>query len=202
MTKHHRKRGAIGLGMAVVALALAGCTLPGNVPLGSSPIINGGTTIENADRAASIKGTRLCVINSSTSSMSIFWRGYPNAREIPVGGRNCNSGYETTRDVPDVKATISYAVADEVAKVRTLEVSANNFWQFPPGAASIIIDSTGAQRGVCHDFAIGQSKFVDTGWLHGEMIRVDDSDDNKEFEFTLTDKVGEPGGGDCGPVSS
>jgi len=180
-----------------VGLTLTGCTLPGNVLLGSSPLISGGTTLEKADRSASIKGTRLCVINSSTSPMSIFWRGYPNAREIPVGERNCNSGYETARDVPDVEAIISYDVLGETGKLRTLEFSAQNFWQYPPGAESMIIDSAGARRGVCHDFAVGQSKFVDTGWLRGVMTRLDDSEDNKEFVLTLTDKVSEPSGESC-----
>ena len=197
--KTSRSVSIISLTVAV-GLALTGCSLTGTIPLGSPPVLIGDATQGQTDRSASLKGTRLCVINNSTSAMSIFWRGYPNAREIPVGERNCNSGYETDYDVPDVKATISYEVLGETGKVRTLEVSAHNFWQYPPGADSEIVNSAGARRGVCHDFSVGQSKFVDTGWLRGVMTRMDDSADNKEFEFTLTDKIGEPGGSeDCSP---
>jgi hypothetical protein len=186
-------------GITVAALALTGCSLPGTIPLGSPPVLIADETQGKAERSASMRGTRLCVINNSTSPMSIFWRGYPDAREIPVGERNCNSGYETVRDRPDVEALISYVVPGEAGKLRTLEVSAHNFWQFPPGAAAMVIDSAGVRRGVCHDFSVGESKFVDTGWLRGVMTRLDDSADNKEFEFELTDKIGEPGGGDCAP---
>ncbi len=184
-------------GITVAALALTGCSLPATIPLGSPPVLVADETQVKAERSASMKGTRLCVINSSTSPMSIFWRGYPDAREIPVGERNCNSGYETAHDVPDVEARISYVVLGETGNLRTLEVSAHNPWQYPPGAAAMIIDSAGVRRGVCHDFSVGESKIVDTGWLRGVMTRLDDSADNKEFEFTFTDKVGERGGGDC-----
>ena len=194
--KTSRSVSIISLTVAV-GLALTGCSLPGSIPLGSPPVLIGDATQSPTDRSASLKGTRLCVINSSTSAMSILWRGYPNAREIPVGERNCNSGYETDYNVPDVKATLSYEVLGETGKVRTLEVEAHNFWQYQPGAKSVIIDSAGAKRGVCHDFSVGQSKFVDTGWLRGVMTRMDDSADNKEFEFALSDKIGEPGGVPC-----
>ena len=180
-----------------VGLALTGCSFPGAIPLGSPPVLIADESQGQVDRSASMKGSRLCVINSSTSPMSIFWRGYPDAREIPVGERNCNSGYETGKGVPDVEALISYVVLGETGKLRTLEVSARNFWQMEPVAKSMIIDSAGARRGVCYGFSVGETKFVDTGWLRGVMTRLDDSADNKEFEFTLTDKVGERGGGDC-----
>jgi len=184
-------------GITVAALALTGCSLPGTIPLGSTPVLIGDATQGQTDRSASTRGTRLCVINSSSSPMSIFWRGYPDARDIPMGERSCNSGYETVRDRPDVEALISYVVPGEAGKLRTLEVSARNFWALPPVAKSMIIDSAGARKGVCWDFSVGESKYVDTGWLRGVMTRLDDSADNKEFEFTLTDRVGERGGGDC-----
>ena len=179
-----------------VGLALTGCTLPGNVPLGSSPIINGGTTIENADRNASIRGSRLCVINNSTLAMSIFWQGFPDARDIPVGERNCNSGYETGNK-NDVSAIISYAVSGEAGKVHEMKVAANNDWQSSPLASAQVSIDEYSWRGVCTSFNVGETRFVETGWLRGAMTRLNDSADNKEFELTLTDKLGEIVGSVC-----
>lgn len=181
------------IGLATV-LTLTGCTLPGNLPLGSSPLIDGGTTIDKANRNASIRGSRLCVINNSTYAMSIFWRGYPDARDIPAGGSNCNSGYESGKT--DVLADISYKESGDVEEVHTLTVSAGNGWLLGASAAATV-DLNGRHRGVCGGFSVGETETVETGWLRGALTRLNDSADNVEFELTLTDNSGRPGGQYC-----
>jgi hypothetical protein len=179
-----------------VGLALTGCTLPGTIPLGSPPVLIADESQGQVDRSASIRGSRLCVINNSTSSMTILWQGYPDARDIPIGERNCNSGYETGNK-NDVSATISYVVSGDDAKVHEIKVAANNYWQFYPDASATVAFSDEMRKGACGFFDVGGTRFVETGWLRGELTRLDDSADNKEFELTLTDKRGDIAGSDC-----
>jgi hypothetical protein len=179
-----------------LGLALTGCSLPGTIPLGSPPVLIADETQGPVDRSASIRGSRLCVINNSTLPLSIFWRGYPDARDIPVGERNCNSGYETGNK-NDVSATISYVVSGDDAKVHEIKVAANNYWQFYPDASATVAFSDEMRKGACGFFDVGGTRFVETGWLRGVLTRLDDSADNKEFELTLTDKFGEIAGSDC-----
>jgi hypothetical protein len=181
--------------VTVVAVALAGCTLPGNVPLGSSPLITGGTTIEESDRQASVLGSRLCIVNNSTAKMSIFWRGYPDARGIPAGGSNCNSGYESDR--ADVAGSLEYEPADTPGTRQVLSVAAHNAYINSPKAEALFVLPNGDKMGACNWYVPGKTKSFDTGWLHGTMTRLDDSEDNKEFVLTLTDKVSEPSGESC-----
>jgi hypothetical protein len=183
-------------GITVAALALTGCSLPGTIPLGSPPVLIGDATQDSTDRSASISGSRLCVINNSTLSMSILWQGYPDARDIPVGERNCNSGYETDHK-NDVSAIISYAVSGDAGKLHEIKVAANNNWLWPPEASAAVRVDEYLWKGVCHSFDVGGTRFVETGWLRGAMTRINDSADNKEFELTLTDKLGEIVGSDC-----
>jgi len=178
-----------------VGLGLTGCSLPGTIPLGSPPVLIADESQGQVDRSASIRGSRLCVINNSTLSLSIFWRGYPDAREIPVGERNCNSGYETGKQ-PDVAADISYRPSREMGEVQSLYVSADNIWFLPANGAAHV-SFNGKDRGVCNLFSVGDSKTVETGWLRGAMTRINDSADNVEFEVTLTDNSAEPGGEYC-----
>jgi hypothetical protein len=128
--------------------------------------------------------------------MTILWQGYPDARDIPVGDRNCNSGYETGQK-SDVSATISYAVSSDDGKLHEIKVAANNYWQTSPDASATVPIDEYLWKGVCDFFTVGKKRFVETGWLRGEMTRLDDSADNKEFELTLTDKLGEIVGSDC-----
>lgn len=182
-------------GITVAALALTGCSLPGNAPLGSSPLIDGGTTIEKSDRQASVLGSRLCIVNNSTAKMSIFWRGYPDARGIPAGGSNCNSGYET--EMADVAGSLEYEPADTPGTRQVLSVAAHNAYLNSPRAEAIFLLPNGDKMGACNWYVPGKTKSFDTGWLHGTMTRLDDSEDNKEFVLTLTDKVSEPSGESC-----
>jgi hypothetical protein len=179
-----------------VGLALTGCTLPGTIPLGSPPVLIADESQGQVDRSASIRGSRLCVINNSSLAMSIFWQGFPDARDIPVGERNCNSGYETGNK-NDVSAIISYAVSGEAGKVHEMKVAANNDWKSSPLASAQVPIDEYSWRGVCTSFDVGETRFVETGWLRGAMTRLNDSADNKEFELTLTDKLGEIVGSVC-----
>jgi hypothetical protein len=179
-----------------VGLALTGCSLPGTIPLGSPPVLIGDATQGQTDRSASVSGSRMCVINNATATMSILWQGYSDARDIPSGGRNCNSGYETSNK-DDVSATISYVASDDAGTVHELHVAANNNWLWTPEASAVVYLPDETKKGLCRPFTVGQARFVETGWLRGEMTRINDSADNKEFEFILTDKVGDVVGEDC-----
>ncbi len=179
-----------------VGLALTGCSLPGTIPLGSPPVLIGDATQGQTDRSASVSGSRMCVINNATATMSILWQGYSDARDIPSGGRNCNSGYETSNK-DDVSATISYVASDDAGTVHELHVAANNNWLWTPEASAVVYLPDETKKGLCRPFTVGQTRFVETGWLRGEMTRINDSADNKEFEFILTDKVGDVVGEDC-----
>ena len=179
-----------------VGLALTGCSLPGTIPLGSPPVLIGDATQGQTDRSASVSGSRMCVINNATATMSILWQGYSDARDIPPGGQNCNSGYETGNK-DDVSATISYVASDDAGTVHELHVAANNNWLWTPEASAVVYLPDETKKGLCRPFTVGQTRFVETGWLRGEMTRINDSADNKEFEFILTDKVGDVVGEDC-----
>jgi hypothetical protein len=193
--KTSRSVSIISLTVAV-GLALTGCSLPVYVPLGSSPLISGDQGVDQTDRLASVSGSSMCVINNSTATMSILWQGYSDARDIPPGGQNCNSGYETGNK-DDVSATISYVASDDAGKVHELHVAANNNWLWTPEASAMVYLPDDTRKGVCRPFTVGQTRFVETGLLRGEMTRINDSADNKEFEFILTDKVGDVVGEDC-----
>ena len=180
----------------MLGLALTGCSLPGSPVLGTAPLSTDDTTIDQTDRLASISGSRMCVINNSTATMSILWQGYSDARDMPSGGRNCNSGYETGNK-DDVFGVISYVASDDAGTVHELQVAANNNWLWTPEASAVVYLSDYTTKGVCRPFTVGQTRFVETGWLRGDLTRITDSADNKEFELILTDKVGDVVGEDC-----
>lgn len=179
-----------------LVLALTGCALPGSPLLGTAPLSTGETALVQADRSASLKGSRLCVVNNSTATMSILWQGFSESQDIPSGGQNCNSGYEDSKK-NDVSGTISYVASDNAGTVHEINVAADNNWLWSPHASALVYLPDGTRKGVCRSFDVGQTRFVETGWLRGDLTRINDSADNKEFELLLTDKVGDVAGGDC-----
>lgn len=158
-------------------------------------VLSGCTATEQADRQAGKLGSNLCIVNNSSSTMSIAWRGYPDARQIPGGGQLCNSGNES--DVPDVLGTLEYEPVGQAGTKLKLYVAAFNMAIGSPHAEAYFKASPGMWRGACYQYGVGEMKTVDTGWLHGEMTRQKDSSNNKEFVLILTDRVGEPAGGRC-----
>ena len=177
-----------------LGLALTGCALPGNVLLGTAPLSSGNETSTEILRSASLKGSRMCIINNSSLPMSVLWRGYPDSRDIPIGGRHCNSGWEPSSDRTDIEGSIAYVAFGETGRVRYIQVSAMNQGLYWPQAQAEFFVPGGGRGGACARFSVGQMEFIDTGYLHGELTRLEDSDDNKEYELTLTDRIGAPGG--------
>ena len=164
--------------LLTVGLALSGCAAPAD-----------------SDRQAGKLGSSLCIVNDSSASMRIAWRGWSDVREIPKGDHLCNSGNESS--VPDVLGTLEYEPAGQSGTWLKLYVAAYNIAIGSPHAEAYFETSTGARKGACYQYEVGETKTVDTGWLHGEMVRHVDSADHKEFVLTLWDKVGEPNGGRC-----
>ena len=82
-------------------LSLTGCSLPGNVLMGTGPLPESGVF-----RQAGIRGTEYCIQNDSLLRMRIQWRGFPAPIDIPRSSRQCNSGYET--GTFDVYGTLQY----------------------------------------------------------------------------------------------
>ena len=156
-------------------------------------VLSGCTATEQADRQAYRLGSNLCIVNNSSSTMSIAWRGYPDARQIPGGGQSCNSGKS---DIPDVFGTLEYEPVGQAGTKLKLYVSAYNQLYGLPSAEAFFIASP-RNKGACWQYDVGEMKTVDTGWLHGEMTRLEDSSDHKEFVLILTDKVSEPAGENC-----
>jgi hypothetical protein len=195
MKKFSRSASLTAIAIAL-GLALAGCTLPGNVPHGSPPLTKDEQVLGEIDRKASLKGSRMCIINNSSLNMTIFWRGYPDARDIPIGERNCNSGWEDSDSMSDIEGTISYVAAGETGRVRYINVWAENQILYWPHASAMTRIPGGKSVGACGNWSVDETHFIDTGWLHGILTRLPDSDDNKEYELVLTDKIGQPGG-DC-----
>ena len=183
-------------GILVLAVSLVGCTLPGNALLGTAPLSGHTASSDQVERSASLKGSRMCIINNSSLNMTISWRGYPDARDIPIGERNCNSGWEDSDSQSDIEGTISYVAAGETGRVRYINVWAENQILWWPHASAMTRIPGGKSVGACGNWSLGETHFIDTGWLHGILTRLEDSDDNKEYELVLTDKIGEPGG-DC-----
>lgn len=171
---------------AALAIALTGCATPVSAP-----------TPDPSDRDASVRGSRLCIINNSSTAMTITWRGFADARGIPAGGQQCNSGYEVGH-LSDVKGVIEYAVAGQPGGVDDIFVFANNDYIGLP-VATVAIDPSGIGDGMgaCGVFDVDYTRNMDTGWLHGSIQRIADSSDNKEFVLILTDNVGQPSGEEC-----
>jgi len=163
--------------------------------LAAGLVLSGCMASEQTDRQASKLGSNLCIVNNSSSTMSIAWRGYPDARQIPGGGQLCNSGNES--DVPDVLGTLEYEPAGQAGTKLKLYVAAYNIAIGRPHAEAYFVASPGKRQGACYQYDVGEMKTVDTGWLHGEMTRQKDSSDHKEFVLILTDRVGQPAGGRC-----
>lgn len=147
---------------------------------------------DNAAREAQNRGSRLCIVNSSSLQMSVQWRGYPAPRDINPGNTDCNSGYERT-DV-DVLATMDYGPKDQPGQRLTLNAFAENIFLGPPRAATWF-ESQGSQFGACGKYYVNNQDSFQANGLHVKIVRVDDSESNKEFVLTLT----EPSGQDSAP---
>ena len=191
MTKHHRKRGAIGLGMAVVALALAGCTLPGNVPLGSGPVLSDGSNSPSpsavVERQARTRNVNFCIDNNTSMQMRISWRGYPSAVTIPPAGTQCNSGYEYW--LYDVEGTLEYEPLDQPGEWRQIFVRGDNPWVSWPIAAAWF-DVGDEHFGACGAYNMGLTHSFRIESLNADLTRNDDTDENVEFSLNLTPPSG------------
>ena len=170
-------------GAALVVAMLSGCSAQQM----AAPDVIG--------RGASIKGSNMCVVNNSSTTMRVTWRGIPDSAEIPPAGSRCHSGYDTSQN--DVRGVIDYEPASKPGSTFSLHVDANNPFMFAPTATVVVKLSSGQWSGACGDFAVGNIRQMDTGWLHAEMKRESDSDENKEFVLTLTDNVGDFRGNIC-----
>ena len=143
-------------GVAVVALALTGCALPGNVLLGTAPLSSGNETSTEILRSASLKGSRMCIINNSSLPMSVLWRGYPDSLDIPMGNRHCNSGWEPSSDRSDIEGSIAYVALGETGRVRYIQVSAENqMFGWPQAQAEIFVPG-GKRVGAYARFSVGR----------------------------------------------
>ena len=149
-------------------------------------------TSDEAEREAQNRGSRLCIVNSTSLQMSVQWRGYPAPRDINPGNTDCNSGYERT--VVDVSATIEYEPKDQPGQRLTLNAFAENIFLGPPRAATWF-ESQGSQFGACGGYYVNDEDSFQANGLHAKIVRVDDSESNKEFVLTLT----EPSGQDSAP---
>lgn len=153
------------------------------------------TSPSDVEREASIRSSNLCIVNNSSTKMTIWWRGYPDKRDIPAGGSQCNSGKESVSS--DVFGVIDYEPAGYPGARLPINVLADNHFLNPPQAAAAVQTQEDVQVGACGAFKIGQSRGMETGWLHGELKRGDDSENNIEFVLTLTDNVGPTSGQYC-----
>jgi hypothetical protein len=164
----------IGVGL-VAALALSGCATA-----------NVATPTE--DREASVRGTNICITNNTDMNVRIKWRGYPNARPIAPGFQNCNSGYET--HVPDVAAVLEYEPPSQPGTPLSLLVAGNNpgFWD----AYAMVYYMRGWQSfGAKNLRNEGDTSSFQEGWLRVTITRLPDSDNNKEWDITLTPPSGD-----------
>ncbi|CAB4909975.1 MAG: hypothetical protein F2808_07290 [Actinobacteria bacterium] len=169
------------------ALALSGCSANSTSDLTSTPAQS-----TAAQREAQNRGSRLCVVNSTSLQMRVQWRGYPAPRDVSPGHTDCNSGYETTQ--VDVLAAIEYEPADQPGKWLTLNAFAENIFLGPPRAAAWF-ESQGSQLGACGKYYVNDEDSFQTNKLHVKIVRIDDTASNKEFVLTLT----EPSGQDSAP---
>lgn len=168
-----------------LTFALTGCTAPASAP-----------TPAASERDASTRGSRVCIINNSSTPMSISWRGYPDASNIPPGGQQCNSGWEES--LSDVYGLLEYSPAGAAHVPLTLNVMAvNNFLMEPAFQAVFDLDQRQRGPGICGVFSQGDTQSMETGWLHGVALRLPDSPDNKEFTLTLTDSIAAPSTAKC-----
>ncbi len=169
-----------GVSAVLVAVVLAACA---------------STSSGDVMREASIRSSNLCIVNDSSTKMTIWWQGYPDRRDIPAGGSQCNSGREPVGS--DVRGVIDYEPAGYPGARLAISVLADNHFLAAPQAAAAVQTKPEEQVGACGAFRIGQSRGMETGWLHGELKRSEDSDKNIEFVLTLTDNVGPTSGQLC-----
>lgn len=146
-----------------------------------------GTSPTAASREAQARGTRICVINNSSLKMSILWRGYPDARDIPPGGQNCNSGYESQQ--ADVQAALEYQPSPNYTERLTW-----NLWGYNSAIASpeatVYTKSQGKTYGMNITGVVGVSTMMQKDALRGDLVRVPDSEDSREYVLTLTNASG------------
>ena len=146
------------------------------------------------DRVASIRGTNLCIINNSSTSMTSLWRGFPDERPLPPGATTCNSGREEV--MSDVANELRYFPLVDGPR-QSLFVKADNHWLNQPTALSIIQVGEDQYTGACGSFEINQVRTHETGQVHGDLKRIADSENNIEFVLTLTDSSAPVAGNSC-----
>lgn len=180
---HGARVTAASAAAVVVALTLVACA-PADLDI--------------TDRAAageSLKGSQLCIVNDSTLTLDVTWRGEPTASQILVGETLCRGAFETER--ADVFGVIQPMVASGSAPGLPITVMAHNHFLMTPIAIAVTDFARNSGWGACASFDVGTTSHMTSDLLHGVLTRVEDSEKYKELVFTLTDEVGEPKGKQC-----
>ena len=146
------------------------------------------------DRVASIRGTNLCIINNSSTSVTYIWRGFPHERPLPPGASTCNSGREVV--ISDVSNELRYFPLVDGPR-QSLIVKADNHWLNQPAATSMIQVGEEKYTGAYGFFEINQVRTHETGQVHGDLKRIADSENNIEFVLTLADRSAPVAGNSC-----
>ena len=186
---------AVALGCSVAATALSGCTLSGNVPRDAAPPSSADAAWDQTERLASIRGSRLCIVNDSPMNVRVEWIGFSAPIDIERGTSACHGGYEHLLD--DVDAAIEYEPVDTPGEWVKLYAFATNHFIGLPRAATYYEEGRRV-FGVCGNFSEGYTRTFQTPTIHAELKRLSDTESYKEFILSLTASDGPSSAADVG----
>ena len=167
-----------------ISLALSGCSESGVASMDTVPSSRGDSVSNETDRVASVKGARLCVNNNSSMNARVYGLGSKERRPLPPAGQICVSNR-----TDEVVMWVEYDTTPVTAKTPWIYLEVANGWiGYPQGQAVFVPEKYG--YGVCQGFDVNESAFFEDDWVRGELKRVADSADYKEFEFSLSPKQG------------
>lgn len=185
MTRRSRTRTAVLLASALaISLALSGCSESGVASPGTAPSSRGDSVSNKTERLASVKGTRLCVNNNTSMTARVYGLGSKERRPFPPAGQICVSNRSDK-----VVMWVEYDTKPATAKSPWIYLEVANGWiGYPWGEAVYVPEKLG--YGLCQSFDLNESAFFEDDWVRGELKRLPDSTDYKEFEFSLSPKQG------------
>lgn len=165
-----------------VTLFLTGCTSV------STEASSTQTTSAEETREAGVRGSRLCIYNNSQISLSVTWRGYPQARIVAPNATDCNSGYESG-ETPDIAAVLDFEDPAKPGTTQRWFFAANNPWIEQPHA-ELYYESGDKKSGICLSYGEDVQRGLQQSGIRGDLKRIQDSSDNIEFTLTVTDAQG------------
>lgn len=167
-----------------ISLALSGCSASGVAWLETAAPSGESASTGEPDREASVKGTRLCVSNNTSMNARVYGPKSKEKRPLPPAGQVCVSNR-----TDKVVMWVEYDTKPATAELPWIYLEVNNGWIGSPwGEAVFVPEKRG--YGLCQSFDENESAFFEDDWVRGELKRIGDSADYKEFEFSLSRKQG------------